>query len=116
MKRITFMLLGLFLVSSHFCATDALAWCCGGGGGLVAEPELDEFRIKTGELKVEQIRNTGAKIVVSPCENCRLQLDTLNEKYDMGVKITSMMDLVVDNMQFTDEKRGSVKKTRKVKK
>ncbi len=34
MKRITFMLLGLFLVSSLFGATDALAWCCGGGEGM----------------------------------------------------------------------------------
>ena len=34
MKRITFMLLGLFLISSLFCATGALAGCCGGGGGM----------------------------------------------------------------------------------
>jgi hypothetical protein len=90
-------------------------WCCGGGGGLVAEPELDEFRIKTGELKVEQIRNTEAKIVVSPCENCRLQLDTLNEKYDMGVKITSMMDLVVDNMQIKTAEPETTQKSKKYK-
>ena len=34
MKRITFMLLGLFLVSLLFCATEAPAGCCGGGGGM----------------------------------------------------------------------------------
>ncbi len=88
-------------------------WCCGGGGGLVAEPELDDFRIKTGELKVEQIRNTGAKIVVSPCENCRLQLDTLNEKYNMDIRITSMMDLIVDNMQIKTVKSETSKKSKK---
>lgn len=71
-------------------------WCCGGGGGVVAQPDMDDFRIKTGERKVEQIRETGAKIVVSPCENCRLQLDSLNEKYNMGIEITSMMDLVAN--------------------
>ncbi len=73
-------------------------WCCGGGGGLVAEPDMEELRIKTGARKVEQIKQTGAKTVVSPCENCRLQLDTLNQKYDMGVKIMSMIDFVVDAM------------------
>lgn len=72
------------------------SWCCGGGGGVVAQPDLDDFRIKTGEIKVEQVKKTGAKIVVSPCENCRLQLDSLNEKYDMGIEITSMMDMVAD--------------------
>jgi len=71
-------------------------WCCGGGGGLVAQPDLDDLRIETGQKKVEQIRNSGAKIVVSPCENCRLQLDTLNEKHNLGITISSMMDFVAD--------------------
>ncbi|MBN1369400.1 MAG: (Fe-S)-binding protein [Dehalococcoidaceae bacterium] len=73
-------------------------WCCGGGGGVVAEPAMDEFRLKTGMKKVEQIRATGARIVVSPCENCRLQLDGLNEKYNLNIKISSLMDLVADNL------------------
>jgi len=71
-------------------------WCCGGGGGVVAQPDMDDFRIKTGERKVEQIREIGAKIVVTPCENCRLQLDSLNEKHNMEIEITSMMDLVAN--------------------
>lgn len=71
-------------------------WCCGGGGGLVAQPDMDDLRIRTGEIKRDQIIKTGAKIVVSPCENCRLQLDSLNEKYNMNIKITSIMDLVAN--------------------
>jgi Spy/CpxP family protein refolding chaperone len=34
MKKVTFMLLGLFLISSFFFSTGALAGCCGGGGGM----------------------------------------------------------------------------------
>lgn len=75
-------------------------WCCGGGGGVVAMPEMEELRLKTGERKVEQIRNSGAKIVVSPCENCRLQLDGLKQRYEMNIDIVSMMDLVADNMEL----------------
>ena len=60
------------------------AWCCGGGGGVVASPELEEFRLKTGEIKADQIKKSGASIIVSPCENCRLQLDSLNTKYELG--------------------------------
>ena len=75
-------------------------WCCGGGGGLVAQPDYDDFRIKTGEKKVEQIRNTGAKIVITPCENCRLQFDSLNVKYKMNIEILSMMDLVANAISF----------------
>jgi len=73
-------------------------WCCGGGGGLVANPELEDFRIKTGKIKIDQIKETGAKSIVSPCENCRLQLDNLNQKYDIGLEIKSLMDFVVDAM------------------
>ena len=73
-------------------------WCCGGGGGLVAEPELEEFRIRTGRLKAEQVMKTQARIVVTPCENCRLQFGGLDEKYDLGVKVSSVRDLVGDAM------------------
>jgi Fe-S oxidoreductase len=73
-------------------------WCCGGGGGLVAMPELEKFRIQTGKLKAEQIKKTGAKVLVTPCENCRLQIDNLNEVYGLGIEISSVMDFVVNNM------------------
>jgi len=73
-------------------------WCCGGGGGLVANPELEDFRLKTGKIKIDQIKETGANAIVSPCENCRLQLDNLNQKYDIGLEIKSLMDFVVDAM------------------
>jgi Fe-S oxidoreductase len=75
-------------------------WCCGGGGGLVAEDEFLELRLRSGDKKVEQIRATGAKIVVTPCENCRLQLDGLKERHTLDIKITSMMDWVVEAMEI----------------
>jgi len=73
-------------------------WCCGGGGGLVAMSELDKFRIQTGRLKAEQIKKTGAKVLVTPCENCRLQMDSLNEAYGLGIEISSVMDFIANNM------------------
>jgi len=75
-------------------------WCCGGGGGLVAESEFDALRLKSGEKKVEQIRKTGARVLVTPCENCRLQIELLNEKHNLGIRISSMMDLVVSAMNL----------------
>ena len=63
-------------------------------------PEFEDFRIKTGMLKMEQIQNTGAKIIVTPCENCRLQIGNLNDSYKMGLEINSIMDFVADNMRI----------------
>jgi Fe-S oxidoreductase len=75
-------------------------WCCGGGGGLVAESEFDDIRLKGGQKKVEQIRKTGAKVLVTPCENCRLQIEFLNEKNNLGIRISSMMEMVVSAMDL----------------
>ena len=88
-------------IASDFCELSPSRernWCCGGGGGLVAMTELEEFRIKTGKVKADQIKKTGAKLVVSPCENCRLQLGSLNEKYNLGLEISPIMDFVVKNL------------------
>jgi Fe-S oxidoreductase len=71
-------------------------WCCGGGGGLVALTELDDMRMASGLPKAEQISATGASIVASPCENCRLQIQGLNQHYDLGVKVTGVMDLAAE--------------------
>lgn len=78
----------------------AEGFCCGGGGGLVALPEYTERRLAAGKPKAEQIRNTGAKIVVAACENCRLQIGDLNEHYNLNVRISALTDLVVRAMRL----------------
>ncbi len=78
----------------------AEAWCCGGGGGLVALPEYNERRLRAGRPKAEQIRRTGAGIVVAACENCRLQIGDLSRHYGLPVEITALADLVVKAMRL----------------
>jgi Fe-S oxidoreductase len=72
-------------------------WCCGGGGGLVAmgEETLD-FRMKSSSVKVEQIQETGAKIVTTACENCHTQLSNLNDHYKMGTDVRFLSSMVAD--------------------
>lgn len=78
----------------------AEAICCGGGGGLVALAEYAERRIAAGKPKADQIKKTGARVVVAACENCRLQIGDLNEHYNLNVKITAITDLVVRAMRL----------------
>jgi len=73
-------------------------WCCGGGGGIVAMDEFDKVRIKSGDPKVAQIRATGATVLACPCENCRLQINELNQVHDLGLRIVPVMELVVEAM------------------
>ncbi len=71
------------------------SFCCGAGSGLVAVPERTDIRLRAGKLKAEQIRRTGAKIVVTSCDNCRHQIGELSEHYGLGIEVTSLSELVV---------------------
>ena len=71
-------------------------YCCGGGGGQLAMSEYGERRLKAGEMKVKQIKDTGALTVVTPCHNCVDQLMQLNQVYKMNVKIKTLAEVVAD--------------------
>lgn len=71
----------------------AQSLCCGGGSGLVAISEWSESRLKAGKPKADQIRATGAKIVVTSCDNCRHQITELSERYNLGVKVMSLSEI-----------------------
>jgi Fe-S oxidoreductase len=71
------------------------SFCCGGGAGLVAVAEWSDARIQAGKPKADQIRQTGAKIVVTSCDNCRHQINELSEHYNLGIKVTSLCELTV---------------------
>jgi Fe-S oxidoreductase len=72
-------------------------WCCGGGGGLVAlgEETLD-FRMKSARIKVDQVKDTGATILATACENCHTQLSNLNDHYKMNVRVEFLSSMVAD--------------------
>jgi Fe-S oxidoreductase len=71
-------------------------YCCGGGGGQLSMSEYSDRRMKAGEIKAEQIRKTGARIVVSPCHNCVDQLTQINVNYNLGVKVMTLAEIVAD--------------------
>ncbi len=72
-------------------------WCCGGGGGLVAlgEETLD-FRMKSAKIKVDQVKDTGATLMATACENCHTQLSNLNDHYKMYVQVEFLSSMVAD--------------------
>jgi Fe-S oxidoreductase len=71
-------------------------YCCGGGSGLVAIDEWNEARIKNGRAKADQIRATGAKIVVTSCDNCRHQIIEIGERFDLDITVSSLSEMTVN--------------------
>ena len=74
-----------------------LNWCCGGGGGLVAlGDETLDFRMKSSRVKAEQVKESGAKILATACENCHTQLSNLNDHYTLGVNVQFLSSMIAD--------------------
>jgi Fe-S oxidoreductase len=71
-------------------------FCCGGGGGQLAMTRFSQRRLKAGQIKADQIRKTGAKIVAAPCHNCIDQLTELNKHYKLGVETKTICEIAAD--------------------
>ncbi len=75
-------------------------YCCGGGGGLASTGSLGHIRQKMGKIKAEQIRETGAKTVVTGCFNCRNQIRDIAKNYDLDYEVKSIVEVVADAIDF----------------
>jgi Fe-S oxidoreductase len=76
--------------------------CCGGGGGYIAMgTSFKKKRMEAGRVKAEQIRETGAKYVVTSCHNCFDQIKDLSKEYNLGVEVIQFKSLVTRAMVRT---------------
>ena len=73
-------------------------YCCGAGGGAWAMPYTEE-RIYYGRVKAQQIMDTGAKLVVAPCHNCRDQImKSLTKDFGLDIETKYLWELVADSL------------------
>jgi Fe-S oxidoreductase len=71
-------------------------YCCGGGGGLVSMDETHKWRMTvSGRVKAEQIRATGAQILIAPCANCKKQLKELVDFHELPCQVMGLHDLIL---------------------
>ena len=57
----------------------------------------NDERIYYGRRKMEQIKTTGASMVVVPCHSCHGQLNDIKNKHDMqDLKVKYLWELVAD--------------------
>ncbi|NOZ21396.1 MAG: response regulator [Planctomycetes bacterium] len=72
----------------------AESFCCTGGGGAMSMSEYTPQRLKSGAIKAEQMKATGAKIVVTSCHNCVDGLSDLIKHYELDMEVTQLVNLV----------------------
>ncbi len=71
-------------------------YCCTGGGGAMSMSEYTPRRLKSAKIKAEQLKATGAKIVVTSCHNCVDGLSDLIKHYKLGMDVVQLVNLVAN--------------------
>jgi len=68
-------------------------------------------RIYYGRVKAKQIMDTGAKMVVAPCHNCRDQImKTLTKEFDLDIETKYLWELVADSLIVEPWSKEEIKK------
>ncbi len=68
-------------------------------------------RIYYGRIKAKQIMDTGAKMVVAPCHNCRDQImKTLTKEFDLDIETKYLWELVADSLIVEPWSEEEIKK------
>ncbi|MHC5037765.1 MAG: (Fe-S)-binding protein [Planctomycetota bacterium] len=71
-------------------------FCCTGGGGAMSMSEYTPRRLKSGKIKADQLKATGAKYVVTSCHNCVDGLTDVIKHYELDMKVTQLVTLVAN--------------------
>ncbi len=70
--------------------------CCGGGGGTLLTG-YNEERIRYGERKIRQIRQSGADLAIVPCHSCHGQIKGVKDELGMpDLEVKYLWELVAD--------------------
>ena len=78
-------------------------YCCTGGGGAMSMSEYTNRRLKSGKIKADQLKETGASMVITSCHNCVDGLTDVIRHYKLGMQVTQLVNLVA-NALVVEEK------------
>ncbi len=76
-----------------------LAFCCGGGGGVVSCTRADPLRNRAFEIKKRQVEDAGAAHFVTGCGQCRITLAKGAAHFKWDKHVESLLELMADNLE-----------------
>jgi Fe-S oxidoreductase/CheY-like chemotaxis protein len=85
----------------------AEGYCCTGGGGAMSMSEYTPRRLESAKIKADQIRATGAKVVVTSCHNCVDGLNDLIKHYELDCEVKQLVNLVANALVLDEVKKPS---------
>ncbi|MCK5650099.1 MAG: hypothetical protein KAJ42_01925, partial [Gemmatimonadetes bacterium] len=78
-------------------------YCCTGGGGAMSMSEYTPRRLKSGVIKANQLKETGADYVVTSCHNCVDGLTDVIRHYEVDMKVTQLVNLVANALVIEEK-------------
>jgi Fe-S oxidoreductase/ActR/RegA family two-component response regulator len=84
-------------------------YCCTGGGGAMSMSEYTPKRLQSAKIKADQIRATGAKIVVTSCHNCVDGLNDLIKHYELDCEVKQLVNLVANALVLEEPEKPAPK-------
>ncbi|UCG87940.1 MAG: response regulator [Gemmatimonadota bacterium] len=78
-------------------------YCCTGGGGAMSMSEYTPRRLKSGVVKANQLKDTGAEVVVTSCHNCVDGLTDVIRHYELNMEVTQLVNLVANALVIEEK-------------
>lgn len=72
--------------------TKNVSWCCGSGGGV--KSAFADFAMFTGEERVKEACETGAKVLASACPFCQRNLDDSAKAMASKISVLDVVEMV----------------------
>ncbi|THB65345.1 MAG: (Fe-S)-binding protein [Desulfovibrio sp.] len=77
-------------------------YCCAAGGGVInCGPPHKMTRVHGNKIKAEQLKATGAELIVAPCHNCHGGLEDIVHHYKLDMEIKFLGDIIYEHMVKT---------------
>jgi Fe-S oxidoreductase len=79
-------------------------FCCNAGGGVInCGPPWTKKRVISNRVKAEQMKATGAPIVITPCHNCHSGIEDIIKYYKLGMHTKFFSQIIIEVMEIPEK-------------
>ena len=78
-------------------------YCCNAGGGLASLSNWAAHKAKGNRVKAEQIKATGAKLIITPCHNCSTGIKDVIKYWNLGIKNIFFDEILLATMEIPEK-------------